>query len=171
MEELCESIGVSRRTFFNYFASKEDAVLGLSVRDDHTAAEEQFVHGESRGAGAGISPTLVPDLSELLIGRWELMDLSRDDARSLAAAFRREPRLLSRVSEISRTQELGDIALVERREHLAPGDLRAAAAVQLLGAMLRASVEASLQVGADADEPLRNAVARRLAAARAVFSA
>lgn len=40
IDELCEAAGVSRRTFFNYFASKEDAVLGVCVErgDDHLAA-------------------------------------------------------------------------------------------------------------------------------------
>jgi hypothetical protein len=97
------------------------------------------------------------------------MNLTRDGAPDLIAAFRREPRLIPRVLEISRAQELGDIVLVERRAHLPPGDLRAAAAVQLLGAVLRASVAASLH--GSADEPFRDAFARRLTAARDVFSA
>ncbi len=28
IEQLCEDVGVSRRTFFNYFPSKEDAIIG-----------------------------------------------------------------------------------------------------------------------------------------------
>ena len=28
IEELCEEVGVSRRTFFNYFPSKESAIIG-----------------------------------------------------------------------------------------------------------------------------------------------
>ena len=31
VEEICEKAGISRRTFFNYFDSKDSAVLGLSL--------------------------------------------------------------------------------------------------------------------------------------------
>jgi AcrR family transcriptional regulator len=171
VEELCESVGVSRRTFFNYFASKEDAVLGLSVRHDHAAAEEHFVAGggaRGRASGDVLSATLVEDLAELLIDRWELMDLTREDARDLMAAFEREPRLFSRVLELTRTQERGDIALVQQREHLPAGDLRAAAVVHVLGAVLRMSVAAFLDP--TTDEPFRDTFAHRLAAARTVLT-
>lgn len=176
VEELCETVGVSRRTFFNHFASKEDAVLGFSVRHDHTEAEERFVAGGTAGGTAGggvgtgtLSPALVDDLAELLIDRWELMDMTRDDARDLMAACEREPRLLARLHELTRTQERGDIALVQRRERLPAGDLRAGAVVHVLGAVLRMSIEVFFDPAVD--EPFRDAFARRLAAARAVLAA
>ena len=33
IEEICELAGISRRTFFNYFDSKESAVLGAPSAD------------------------------------------------------------------------------------------------------------------------------------------
>lgn len=38
VEQICEAAGISRRTFFNYFESKDDAILGTSVgsfTDEH----------------------------------------------------------------------------------------------------------------------------------------
>ncbi|MDQ1574208.1 MAG: hypothetical protein QOH44_1767, partial [Actinomycetota bacterium] len=40
LDAICESAGVSNRTFFNYFDSKEDAILGLTdseITDDSVA--------------------------------------------------------------------------------------------------------------------------------------
>jgi len=160
VEQVCDEAGVSRRTFFNHFASKEDAVLGVWLRNDHDEAEEAFVWG---------TRALIDDLAELLVARWELMQLTAADARELWQAFGREPRLLARVLELTRVQEVADIALVERREHLPAGDLRAAIVVQLMGAVLRGSVEATLE--AQSDQSVRAVFTERLAVARKVFSA
>jgi hypothetical protein len=71
--------------------------------------------------------------------------------------------------QMTREQEQDDIALVERREGLTPGDLRASTVVHLLGSLLRGAVEETLR--GDGSEPLRHAFARRLAAVRSIFSA
>ena len=171
VDEVCDVAGVSRRTFFNYFASKEDAVLGLPAHQDHAEAEERFVAAgpqDGPGRGGALSPTLVDDLADLLIERWEVMDLTVEDAHDLLAAFEREPRLVARVHELNRTRERGDVVLVERRERLGGGDVRAAAAVHVLVAVLRMSVEAFIDP--TTDEPFREAFTRRLAAARSVLT-
>lgn len=171
VDEVCELVGVSRRTFFNHYATKDDAVLGRSVHEDHADAEQRFLTGGPDGAPSPdgpLSPGLAAALADLLVDRWEVMDLTREDAGELIAAFEREPRLLARVHELTRDRERSDVQLVERREHLPPGDLRAAAAVHVLVAVLRMSVEAFL--GSGTGEPFRDAFARRLAAARTVLT-
>lgn len=167
VEELCDSVGISRRTFFNYFAAKEDAVLGLPVRRDHPDVEGRFLAAAREPAPDGLSVTLMQDLAELAAARWEASGISPAVAVELVAVVEREPRLLARMLELMRAQEQGDSALVEQREHLQPGDLRAVTAVQLIGALSRSSVEEFLT--RPESEPFRAVLARRLAAARSVF--
>jgi AcrR family transcriptional regulator len=169
IDELCDEVGISRRTFFNYFAAKEDVVLGIAVRHDHLELEERFLAGAGERRANGLSEGLLGDLAELMIARWESFGLGADKVDAMVAAIEAAPRLLGRAMQMSRDQEQGDIALVERREVLSPGDLRASTVVHLLGSLLRGAVQETFH--GNGREPLRNAFARRLAAVRSIFAA
>ena len=49
VEAICEEAGVSARTFFNDFESKDDAVLGHTPWPLDTAATEEFASGGPTG--------------------------------------------------------------------------------------------------------------------------
>lgn len=168
VDELCDEVGVSRRTFFNYFAGKEDAVIGVPVRVDHSEAEARFLSGAGDRGPGGLSSSLLDDLAELMIVRWEALGVGADDVVALIAAMEQAPRLLGRTLEISREQEQADMTLVEQREGLPVGDLRATTAVHLLGSILRGAVEEIFR-GAG-EQPLRTVFAHRLDVARGVFA-
>ncbi|GIG26250.1 TetR family transcriptional regulator [Cellulomonas denverensis] len=59
VEAICAEAGCSVRTFFNYFESKDDAVLGMTQWSFDSEAAEVFAAGGPTG-------DLLPDLEELV---------------------------------------------------------------------------------------------------------
>jgi len=89
VEAICAQAGVSTRTFFNYFESKDDAVLGIEPWSLDPAVAAVFAAGGPIGR-------LMPDLEVVIT---HLLDKPMIDRTRIAAAIelaRREPRLLVR---------------------------------------------------------------------------
>jgi AcrR family transcriptional regulator len=171
IDELCAEVGVSRRTFFNYFASKENAVLGLPARLDLSEPIARFLEGAQRREGGEprtLSATLVDDFAALSIARWELLELTPEDVPLVVAAVDREPRLLAHVLQLSSEGEREDIELIERREGLRHGDIRAETLVHTVGAILRGST--SELFAHDNPDTFPDIFRRRLTAARDLFA-
>jgi len=91
IEQLCETVGVSRRTFFNHFASKDDAVLGI----EQGATEEML--------GAYASGALVPDdldplgsVVALAIEQVHVAGVDRADEALVRRVFEREPAMVAK---------------------------------------------------------------------------
>lgn len=131
VEQVCEATGVSRRTFFNYFPSKEDAILGHP--GDHIPEDlaQDFIDGGSRDDG--MSPTLLDDFVELAATVMERTAMSREEVLQLKEAIVGEPRLLDRFVTGSREQEQAFLGLLAARESLSTDDPR----VQMASALLR----------------------------------
>lgn len=119
IEELCSNVGISRRTFFNYFATKLDAVFGHV--DDGLPAEALGHFMAARPPGTvGISPTLLADLVELVLAQ-----LRRDEQEILSAhgffeAVHREPELLAKLVQVGPERLNLFIAQVAEREGVPP---------------------------------------------------
>lgn len=134
VEDICASVEVSPRTFFNYFATKEDAVLGLpldelgSTRD----VEEAFALGGPTG-------DLLDDGASLLLSMMSDPRMQPDRVLPVMELLHREPRLIARhVMWIESQREMLE-SLLARREEKRPTGIDPCVTASLLASVIRAS--------------------------------
>jgi AcrR family transcriptional regulator len=139
VDEVCEQAEISRRTFFNYFPTKEDAILGHV--DDEIPADviEHFI---ARGEGSppgDISPTLFQDLVGLSLKLSENMAASEEETRQLIGVIKKEPQLMLRIIGATEEREGEFARVLARREGVDPQHPVIQMAVVLLGNIARKS--------------------------------
>ncbi len=127
LDDLAEAAGVSRRTLFNYFPGKLDAVLGEPPQVLRADADA-FLEGRPTGR-------LMPDLSVLVLQMIDDHRASREDLLLMQRCFERNPKLL--LSAMGKFRELTAAAqqFVAKREGVAPDSARARVSVTLLAAL------------------------------------
>ena len=155
MDDLAERSGVSRRTLFNYFPSKVDAVLGeCPALDIETVA--QFRAG-------GPAHDLVIDLRTLIL---PCLDSELADRGALARIKRilpMSPRLMTAVHHRFETISAEVVEHVVAREHVSFGVFRARVAVTIIAALFDSAIDEFLRdrqarpVAHHFDESLRTA--------------
>lgn len=133
MAQLAGEAGVSRRTLFNYFFSKADAILGGSavLTDDQ---RDRFVAGGPTG-------DLVADLGHIVTEILDVRGTSREQLTRMRTLLRTEPRLLLAAQEgIHRpVEELADA--IAERDGSASAALHAHLLVRLLVGVLDVAVD------------------------------
>lgn len=161
IEELCELVGVSRRTFFNYFASKEEAVVAPPPADLAERALLAFAFSPPAGR------FLLEELANLIVGLFEEIGIDRAEASEMAAALEREPRLFAVLMRGTADEERRLAEAVALREGLDKDDPAAAMAAIMIGTILRRS---ALQFfDHDNDLPFGDLMTINLHAARRVL--
>ena len=168
VEEVCERADISRRTFFNNFPTKEDAILGHI--DDGIPADvlEEFVAGGKASPPGEISPTLFQDLVRLSLRLSEHMAASEEETRQLIGVVKKEPQLILRIIGVTEQREAQFARDVALREGVAADHPVVQMAVVLLGTIARKSSMAYFSEGNT--RPYAELLMENISAASQLFS-
>lgn len=137
LEQLCETVGVSRRTFFNHFASKEDVVLGIELHADVEAIEAY--------AAGGVVPSELDPLDSIValaIDQFHRVGIDRADEVLVRGVFDREPALVARFLSATDAQIARiTVAVGQRFGWDDPADRRARLVTEAAAGLLRVTAE------------------------------
>lgn len=167
VEEVCEGAGISRRTFFNYFHSKEDAVIGAFSDELPQDALDEFNKETARVSGS-ISGTLLGALRALTLDIVGRSTISRTEVQQLIAAIKAEPQLLGRMTLEGEAKERQFTELIAAREGLSPEHPEIIMAAAVFGAVSKKTAQQFFSH--DNSRPYRELLDQNLAAARKLFS-
>ena len=162
IEEVCSEVGVSRRTFFNYFPSKEDAIFGVDQDEEIEAYTREFLALGSRGWAA-----VVDDLLSFVVKHADSTGHDVAEHMQFMAILEREPKLLARFIGIGRERETALVELVALREGVTTSDLRARASIDVVSTVMRSAADRLSDPRVAAE--FGAAITETLAAVRAVL--
>lgn len=129
VEAISAEVGISVRTFFNYFETKDDAVLGLGQWALDPGASEVFAAGGPTG-------DLLADLQVLVGSILEHPPLGPDRMARAFALAQQHPELLVRAYVQIHSQHEAVADLARRRLHAVPDGAPDDALVHVVGALM-----------------------------------
>ena len=160
VEMICAEVGVSVRTFFNYFTSKDEALSGDELPLGDEESRRRFVAG-------GPSGVLLADLMAVLDPTGGMHGADREELRTAFAVMMQEPRILSRQLARGMEHEERLAAMIARRQGLDAPDTISWTAAAIAQTLLRRAVAEWVQ--ADDDSDVATHIRRELASATAVI--
>jgi AcrR family transcriptional regulator len=163
IDEACTAVDISRRTFFNYFPSKEDAILGADPDQELEWFTTEFLSRGSRGWGA-----VLDDFIDLIIKHFDAAGVDSTARAEFLQAAEREPRLWLSFMGLTRDRERQMIGLIALREGVSLDDERAEAAVNVVSTLIRSAGDKVLSP--DSPPDFSTAVLDSLGALRTVLT-
>lgn len=168
VEEVCERANISRRTFFNYFPTKEDAILGHVDDEIPRDVIDDFIAAGASSRPGEISPHLFQDLITLSLRLSENMAASEEETRQLIGVIKKEPQLMLRIIGATEEREAEFARVLALREGVQPDHPVVQMAVVLLGNIARKS---SMVYFSDGNKrPYRELLLENVTAARHLFT-
>ena len=159
VQGICAAAGVSTRTFFNHFRSKDEALIP-DLQDFPAAAQQAFVDG--------VRPDLVGALEELLgehVSWMQSQAHSGEGPRAMKCLLEANPELVPRAMAVFEALEQRVAALVARRTGRPSVDLSCTVAALTATSAMRAAF-GTWEDGAAEGSELRPAVADAFAVLR-----
>ena len=143
MEDLAQAAAVSRRTLFNYYPSKMDAVLGPAP-DLRSEAAEDFIERRPHG-------DLFSDLGALAVALMSEHEFDRESVRLSHQLFTTEARVLA--AAMLRFEQITDgfVELALRREGVEFGVDRARLLLKVLATVFEFSMSVFVENDDDRD--------------------
>lgn len=161
MDELAEASGVSRRTLFNYFPSKVDAVLGSKPEVDEEVLAE-FTRGGPEG-------NLIDDLCSILVHMVSTKEFTRAEAEVARRIVKADPRLMATAHERFEGMAEEFAALIVHREGDDFGSRRAHLLISMVACLYGVALNDVL-AGDDPDLELDVAFVEALSTLRDLLS-
>jgi len=144
IEQVCERVGISRRTFFNYFPSKIDAIFGHDSDAMPEGIIERFMAARPEGV-TGISPTLLADLVDMVMERLSFEETEIVSMHGFFSVAHREPELLQHMFQTGPKKEAEFRALIASREGVDPQDPLLSSLLHLLKHTTHQAIEAYVE--------------------------
>ncbi|MDQ0634883.1 AcrR family transcriptional regulator [Arthrobacter pascens] len=168
VEEVCDLAEISRRTFFNYFPTKEDAILGHMADEVPAGIFDDFVAAGASSPSGQISERLFQDLIQLSLKLSEHLSGSEEETRQLIGVIKKEPQLILRIIGATEEREAEFARVLARREGVPPDHPVVTMAVTLLGSISR---KTSMVYFSDGNtRPFRELLLENISAARQLFT-
>lgn len=160
VDDIASAVGVSARTFFNYYDTKTDAVVGPVGEIGTPQSRARFVAG-------GPSGVLIDDLVALVVSGIESEDDLRESVSLLMDLIDKDPRILAGLVASGMQHEAAIAELLSERlgEQATPGFLSLAPAL-----MITITSRAALASAPDSTDSLADAIREHCAMAARLFA-